>query len=975
MIYEDYIAHVGVSIRDGAPGRGSGRYPLGSGDNPYQRPADFLTRVNKLKAEGKSEADICKALGIIDYVEKRRRLKKEGKTPEEIEVLLYLPDENDKANTTRLRAYITIEKHQERNALRAKAVELQEKGLSLRQIAKEMGYTSDSSVRSLLDEDIARRKDLSMAVADKLREEVDQYGMVDIGKGVSNTLTGVMNVDDSVAKTLNISPGKLKEACYILEDEGYHIFGASVPQATNMNQSTHLMVLTKPEYQHKDIYNYDKIHVIDDLVSHDGGQTLEKFIYPASMDPKRLMVKYAEDGGIDKDGVIEIRRGVKDLSLGESHYSQVRILVDGTHYIKGMAVYSDAEDWPDGVDVVFNTNKTKGTPILGKDKNNTVLKPIKKDPEDPFGSLIKLPSQGGQSFYDDENGDHVSADGKKQSLSLINKRADEGDWSDWSNKLPSQFLAKQPLYLIDRQLNLAKEKTKSEFDEICKIINPTVKKNLLRSFADKCDGTASSLSAASLPGQKYQVILPVNSLKDNEIFAPNFDDGTLVALVRYPHGGTFEIPKCYVNNRNREAKKVITTNAADAVGINKKVADRLSGADFDGDTVMVIPLSDTIDVVSTPALKGLKDFDPKLKYGGKEEGTYHHMKKKSTQTEMGIISNLIMDMTLKGASEDELARAVRHSMVVIDAEKHGLDYKQSEKDNRIKELHQKYQGHYDENGKYHEGAATIITRAGAEIQVNKRVGSPRIDKDTGKLVYKEVEEHYIDKNGKDRIRTQKVSRMSITDDARDLMSGHPGSYEKEVRYADYANYMKDLASQARIIIAKNERIKYSPEVAKEYSQEVNHLKSQLNVALMNKPRERQAQAIAASKVKAKRDMYEEQGLSKEDYKDDLKKFANKALLASRYETGSKRYEITISDKEWDAIQSGAISENTLKEILEHANPDRVKQLATPRSTNTISEYQKARIASLASQGYTNAEIAEAVGVSSSSVSNIIRGKE
>ena len=43
---------------------------------------------------------------------------------------------------------------------------------------------------------------------------------------------------------------------------------------------------------------------------------------------------------------------------------------------------------------------------------------------------------------------------------------------------------------------------------------------------------------------------------------------------------------------------------------------------------------------------------------------------KNTQTEMGKISNLITDMTLKGATQDELARAVRHSMVVIDAEKH-----------------------------------------------------------------------------------------------------------------------------------------------------------------------------------------------------------------------------------------------------------------------------------------------------------------
>ena len=949
---KDYIAHVGVSILDGAPGPGSGRYPLGSGKNPYQRPADFLSRVEKMHSDGMSNAQIARQMGIIDYGEKKRRLKAEGKTPEEIDVLLHIPDEKDKPNTTRFNAYIAIEKHAERQRNVSRAKELHDQGLSLRQIAKEMGLTSESSVRALLNEDVERRKNQSMVIADKLREECDRYGMIDVGKGVE--------------RSLNISKEKLREACYILEDEGYHIYGGRMSQPQDKQKATTLSVLTRPEYQHKDIYDYSKIHMIDDCISHDGGQSLEKFIYPASMDPSRVKIRYAEDGGIDKDGVVEIRRGVKDLSLGESHYSQVRILVGGTHYIKGMAVYSDGEDMPDGVDIIFNTNKKSGTPMMGG-KDDTVLKPIKKDPDDPFGSLIKTPSQGGQSYYIDDNGE--------KKLSLINKRADEGDWSDWSNKLPSQFLAKQPLYLIDRQLNLAKDQTKAEFDEICALENPTVKKNLLSQFANKCDGTASSLHAAALPNQKYKVILPVTSLKDNEVYAPGYENGTKLALVRFPHGGTFEIPIVTVNNRNKEAEKTITPNASDAIGINKPVADRLSGADFDGDTVMVIPQSDTINVVSTPQFSGLKDFDPKLEYGGKPEGTYHRMKKKQTQTEMGIISNLITDMTLMGATEDELTRAVKHSMVVIDAEKHGLDYRQSEKDNDIKALHKKYQGHYDENGKYKEGAATIISRAGADTEIRKRRGSGRIDPETGKVKYTQVEEHFTDKNGKDRVRMQKVSRMSVTDDARELMSGNPGSYEKEVRYADYANFMKEMSSQARIIIAKNEKIQYDSQANAKYKDEVDHLKAQLNIALKNKPRERAAQGLANSWIKEKEALYKDQGLSYDDYKDDLKKYSTKALVAARYEVGSKRSEITISDREWEAIQSGAISENILKEILEHTDPDRVKELATPRSSKEITDLQRSRIRTLQQSGYTNAEIAEAVGVSSSAVDRILRGKE
>lgn len=324
-----------------------------------------------------------------------------------------------------------------------------------------------------------------------------------------------------------------------------------------------------------------------------------------------------------------MRRGVKDLDLGNSNYAQVRILVDGTHYMKGMAIYND--DLPKGVDVIFNTNKSKGTPMLG-DKNNTVLKLIKNDPENPFGSLIK--EHGGQSYYIDKDG--------KEKLSLINKRAEEGDWGSWSDHLSSQFLSKQPLPLIKKQLNMSAADKQAEFDEICALTNPTVKKAMLKSFADDCDAAAVHLKAAALPRQKYQVILPIPSMKDTEVYAPNYKDGEQVALVRYPHGGRFEIPILTVNNRQKDAVKVIGKNPIDAVGINGKVAAQLSGADFDGDTVMVIPTGKNVKIAAEPPLKGLEGFDPKLKYGGKPEGTFKVMN--NTQTEMGKVSNLITDM-------------------------------------------------------------------------------------------------------------------------------------------------------------------------------------------------------------------------------------------------------------------------------------------------------------------------------------------
>lgn len=109
-------------------------------------------------------------------------------------------------------------------------------------------------------------------------------------------------------------------------------------------------------------------------------------------------------------------------------------------------------------------------------------------------------------------------------------------------------------------------------------------------------------------------------------------------------------------------------------------------------------------------------------------------------------------------------------MVVIDAEKHHLDYKQSEIDNGIASLKKKYQGSYDEDGRYHEGAATLISRAKSETSVLKRKGSPIINPETGEQTYKEVYEEYIDKNGRTRVRTQASTKMAETKDAFTLVS-------------------------------------------------------------------------------------------------------------------------------------------------------------------------------------------------------------
>ena len=930
--------------------RRSGRYPWGSGENPYQHSGDFLARAEQLKKEGFTEKEIGEML---------------------------MPGD-EKLSTAELRVFKSIANEERRSLLVETAKGLRDKGYSLNEIAKKMGYSNDSSVRSLLNENSKNNMERSKVTAQYLKGIVDEKGIVDVGKGAE--------LECRVSRT------KMEEALTRLELEGYEIRGAGIPQATNPGQQTITKVICKPGTPRGAEYDYQNIHSIreyDKKLVGDGKEIRKKFEYPESLDSSRLQINYAEDGGELKDGIVELRRGVPDLSLGESHYSQVRIMVDGTHYIKGMAVYSD--DLPKGIDVRFNTNKKRGTP------QEKVLKEIKNDPNNPFGSLIKDAEEGGQSYYDDPKGRFTDPDtGKKQSLSLINKRADEGDWGEWANKIPSQFLAKQNKDLINKQLDLAKAEKVAEFEEINSLTNPTVKRNLLKAFADDCDASAVHLKAAALPRQQYQVIIGLKDIKDNEVYAPNYKDGEKVALVRYPHGGTFEIPILTVNNKNEEGNRVITKNAKDAVGINKKVADRLSGADFDGDTVMVIPTNSRIKITSKPGLKGLEGFDPKMAYGAAEtktdkDGNTHYFnaegkeyrKMKDTQKQMGVVSNLITDMTIKGATDDELARAVRHSMVVIDAEKHGLDYKKSEADNNIKELKRRYQGHIDSDGKYHEGASTILSRAKGEESVDKRQGSPKINykvhprtgkvnedydpsKPEGAYTYKTADNlEYIDKKtGKLRRRTQQSTRMAETTDARTLISDiqHP----KEKAYAAYANDLKAMANEARMEYLRTPNIKRNPTAAKMYEPEVKRLKADLRLAEMNAPRERRAQALANSRAKAKIEA------DPDIKKDEARKIRNRELLKAREEVGAKRHEVKIDDRQWEAIQSGAVSGTTLEKILNHANADRVRELATPRKTKELSVGKIGQIQAYARSGYTNAQIAEALGVATSTVTKYVK---
>lgn len=856
---KEYLEHYGTLRR-------SGRYPYGSGGNPYQGNRKFLDRVALLKKAGMSESEIAKGMGM---------------------------------STTQLRAYKSIAKNENRQSDISQAQRYKERGWSNVAIGERMGI-NESSVRSLLAPGAADKAAVLDTTSKLLRDQVTEKGFIDIGTGVE--------------KHLAITEDKLKIAVAKLEKEGYEVHRVKVQQQ-GTGKFTDVKVLGPPGSEQKTVWQDPTLIKPIQAYSDDGGNSYKMIGPPTSISSKRVVVKYAEDGGKDADGVIYVRPGVDDISLGSSRYAQVRIAVDGSHYLKGMAMYKD--DLPDGVDLMFNTNKSKAS----VDNDLGAMKVLNKlDPDNPFGSTI-----------DRQSG-------------VMNVLSEEGTWGNWSKSLSSQMLSKQSPTLAKTQLDMTFEKKKMELDGIMQLTNPAVRRKLLETYADGVDSSAVRLKAAALPRQGSHVILPVNSMKPTEVYAPNYRNGERVVLIRYPHGGTFEIPELTVNNRQPDAKKLLGSGARDAIGINSKVAERLSGADFDGDTVLVIPNGNG-KIKTAPALEGLRNFDPQREYPGYDGMT--KMSAGNKQKQMGSVSNLITDMTIRGASGTELAQAVRHSMVVIDAEKHGLNYKLSAINNGIPQLKEKYQG-----GK-RAGASTLISLAGSETRVPVRKQGYRIDPKSGRKLYTETGETFVDKKGATKVRTQSSKRLAETTDANTLSSGK----RIESVYADHSNRLKDLANTARRAQVSTKSIPYSPSAKQAYSKEVSALNAKLDLAIGNRPRERQAQIVAASNTRAKR------RANPDMTPDEVKRLRYQELTRARIRTGADKEQIVITKTEWDAIQAGAISNHKLTQVLNNTDLEAVKKLATPRTPVTMTSVKTRRAEAMSATGYTQAEIADALGVS------------
>lgn len=910
---DNALAHYGILRR-------SGRYPWGSGETPEERSRGFLGYVKELEEKGVSQVDIAKGLGVIS---------------------------GDRVNTSALRAARAIALNEVKKADVAQALRLKAKNLSNVAIGERMGIP-ESSVRAMLKPAAIEKLAVLDATANLLKEKIKDGSFLDIGQGTENHLA--------------ISKTKLANAVAKLREEGYAVTNVQIAQIGAPGNKTTVKVLAPPGTAYKDIVrNPGNIKPIS-AYSNDGGLTYEQIEPPANISSKRVKVVYAEEGGSKADGVIYLRPGVPELSLGSAHYAQVRIAVDGTHYIKGMAMYK--KDLDPGTDFEFHTSKSS---------TGNKLDALKKQAseENPFTSTIH------QRSYVDKDG--------KEKLSPLNIVNEQGDWDLWSRNLSSQFLSKQPVALAKRQLDLTLRAKQEDLHEISKLTNPVVKKALLTQFANSADRSAVHLKAAALPGQRNKVILPFSTMKENEIYAPGYENGTRVALVRHPHGGTFEIPELTVNNKFAPAKAALG-NAPDAVGIHPKVAGRLSGADFDGDAVLVIP-NNRGEVKTSSPLQGLKDFDPKKSYGPYDgmhtvDGGVWNDKTRSVdypknkdgspgkpngrpkQHLMGDASNLITDMTIRGAKPEELAAAVRHSMVVIDSEKHSLNFSQSYVDNGIASLKERYQGR-GETGRL-AGASTIVSRAGSEARVLTR--RPRraseggsIDPLTGAKVFTITSKPYVNKYGKTVVPTIKSTKLAETSDARTLSSGMP----IEEVYASHSNNLKSLANQARKASLTVGKQIYSPTANKAYANQVASLNTKLNIALKNSPKERQAQLVAGVITKARVDA--NPGMDK----GDIKKISQQELLKARGRLGAKKPSVEITPEEWQAIQSGAITGNKLELILANADQDTVRKLATPRAATVMTPTKLAMAKARLASGYTQAEVAQSLGVPVSTLETAI----
>lgn len=980
--YEYVIIHSGVGHDDDPPGRGSGRYGWMTGEKWRRFRKSFSTRFDEtydqLISDGCEPQEALKlCLGAF---------KKPESPVEYYNIISHLRskgiDDSDTAKAFDI-SVSALKKIYSNGTNAQKTYNIEEakylfdiEGKNKTEIASIMGVP-DTTVGNWLKGNVSRNAEKTRILADTIKRFVDQNGAIDIGAGNEILLSKDLG--------FNVSKDRIQNAISMLEHEGYEFGTVDVDQLTTTHKTTHAVVWKEGTMEWKDIVKDPSLinFPYQRKIDIDGNVMPAKEI--TNIDGSRVYIRYPDEGGGDRDGTMELRRGLEDLNLGTNHYAQVRIGVDGTHYLKGVAIYSD--DIPEGYDIVFNTGKSRDKGFYD------VLKKQDPNPFNPFGSSIKTEDKlKGLKQYE-----YVDSKTGETKLSAINIVNEEGDWGEWSRNIPSQVWSKQTPQFAKTQLDWQYAEYQRQFEEIMALTNNTVKRHRLEEFSESCDTAAVNLKAHAMPGQRTQLLLPVPDMPDGQIYAPNFKDGESVVLIRFPHAGQQEIPRLTVNNNWPSAIKTIGPNALDAVGVNKKTLTQMSGADCDGDTAVVIP-DPTGRIKNLPAFKGMIDFDPGI-YEVDKKGNVprrvdaegHTISKKQAGMKMGIVTNLLTDMGQNAdATDDELVRVVKMTQVIIDAHKHYYDWKKAMKDLKIQELMDKYQPKYKEDGtidtsKPGGGASTLISKAKSPVYPNKRkerVGITPFNPETGRgntdPVTGEKIEHdlpgYVGKDGQMHYNKQKSLAMRETKDARTLISGH--RWPMEVVGAEYANKMKSLANQARLAYLNTPTDKRDPVAAKKYAAEVEDLKRELEKVQINAPYERHARIVANQ-------LYE--SFVNDDPTiladpDKKKKKRGVALNAARdlvHEGSAKKHRIDLTvGRRWEAIQNHAIGGELTTKILKAADKDQVTKLATPHESRVkVTPAMVEIFKVLARGGYNNARIAEQFDLSPSTVGKYLKGYE
>ena len=172
----DFLEHYGTP-------RHSGRYPWGSGEDPYQHNSDFLRTVSELKKQGLSEKDISTYCGY--------------------------------ESITKYRADLSRASNDKRSADQAMAIRLHEKGYSNVAGAEKIGI-SEATFRNYIKNTENRRTQINNEICESLKEQLKEKGCIDVGSGVENQL--------------GISDQRRKNCLQMLEDDGYVISKFSIPQ-------------------------------------------------------------------------------------------------------------------------------------------------------------------------------------------------------------------------------------------------------------------------------------------------------------------------------------------------------------------------------------------------------------------------------------------------------------------------------------------------------------------------------------------------------------------------------------------------------------------------------------------------------------------------------------------------------------------------------------------------------------------------